>query len=220
MLGQARQLHLLSNQHFTVDGTLLESWAALKSLKPRHPNLGGQRRHKRGGRRPPPPASSPTSGGSRNPEIDFHGEKRGNLTHVSSTDDETLLARKGNGREAKLSFAGHVLMENRHGLAVDVLITKATGTAEREAGIAMIKKIRQRHRRRRLTLGGDQGYDTTDLVEELRGLNVTPHVAQNVNARRSSRIDGRTVNHAGYAISQRVRKRVEEIFGWLKAVGG
>ena len=216
VLGQARQLHLLSNQHFTVDGTLLESWAALKSLKPRAPNLGGQRKPKPGRRLPPPP---PRSGG-RNPEIDFHGEKRGNLTHLSSTDPEALLARKGNGREAKLSFAGHVLMENRHGLAVDVLVTTATGTAEREAGIAMLKKLRQRHRTRRLTLGGDKNYDTTDFVNQCRDLNVTPHVAQNEHARRSSRVDRRTVSHPGYLISQRIRKRVEEIFGWLKAVGG
>jgi transposase len=214
VLGQARQLHLLSNQHFTVDGTLLESWASLKSLKPRGPNLGGQRKPKRGSRRPPP------GGGGRNPEINFHGQKRSNQTHVSSTDEEARLARKGSGREAKLSFAGHLLMENRNGLAVDVLVTQASGTAEREAGLKMLHRLRQRQRKGRLTLGADKGYDTSDFVDGCRDFNVTPHVAQNINPQRGSRIDGRTVSHLGYATSQRIRKRVEEIFGWLKTVGG
>lgn len=216
VLQLAREQHLLSNQHFTVDGTLLESWASLKSFKPRGPNLGGARKPMRGRRRKPPAGG----GGSSNPEVDFHGERRSNLTHFSSTDPEALLAKKGAGREAKLSFAGHLLMENRHGLAVDVLVTPATGTAEREAGVAMVKKLRRRHGKRRLTLGADKGFDTADFVADLRELNVTPHVAQNLTAQRGSRIDGRTVGQAGYAISQQVRKRIEEIFGWLKAVAG
>src|SRR2546427_2223335 len=174
VLNQARQLHLLSNQHFTVDGTLLESWASLKSLKPRRPNLGGQRKPKRDSRRPPP-----GKGGGRNVEVDFHGQKRSNDTHVSSTDEEARLARKGKGREAKLNFAGHLLMENRNG-----------------------------------------HYDTGDFVAGCRALEVTPHVAQNINPQRGSKVDGRTVTHRGYATSQRIRKRVEEIFGWLKVVGG
>jgi transposase len=214
VLHLARQQHLLSSQHFTVDGTLLESWASLKSFKPRGPNLGGQRKPMRGRRRKPP------SGSGSNPEVNFHGEKRSNLTHFSSTDPEARLAKKGPGREAKLSFAGHLLMENRHGLAVEVLVTPATGTAEREAAVTMVKKLRHRHRRRRLTLGADKAFDTADFVEDLRDLNITPHVAQNITTQRGSRIDGRTVRQVGYAISQRLRKRIEEIFGWLKAIGG
>jgi transposase len=214
VLDLARELHLLSSQHFTVDGTLLESWASLKSFKPRGPNLGGQRKPMRGHRRKPP------AGTGSNPEVNFHGEKRSNLTHVSSTDPEAMLAKKGQGREAKLSFAGHLLMENRHGLALNVLITPATGTAEREAAVTMVRQLRRRHRRRRLTLGADKAFDTADFVQDLRNLNVTPHVAQNITSQRGSRIDGRTVGQAGYAISQRLRKRIEEIFGWLKAVAG
>jgi transposase len=174
VLQLARQQHLLSSQHFTVDGTLLESWASLKSFKPRKPNRGGQRRPMRGRRHKPP-----TRGGS-NPEVNFHGEKRSNLTHFSSTDPEARLAKKGPGREAKLSFAGHLLMENRHGLAVDVLVTPATGTAQREAAVTMLKQLRRRHRQRRLTLGADKAFDTGDFVEDLRDLKVTPHVAQNI----------------------------------------
>lgn len=214
VLTQARQLHLLSNQHFTVDGTLLESWASLKSLKPRKPNLGGQHKPKRGGRRKPPPG-----GPGRNPEIDFHGERRSNETHLSSTDEEARLARKGSGREARLCLAGHLLMENRNGLAVDVLVTQATGTAEREAGLKMLKRQRQR-RKGRFTVGADKGYDTGDFVAGCRELEVTPQVAQNINPVRGSRIDGRTTARPGYAVSQRIRKRIEEIFGWLKAIAG
>ena len=214
VLNLARQEHLLSSQHFTVDGTLLESWASLKSFKPRRPNLGGQRKPMRGRRRKPP------SGSGSNPEVNFHGEQRSNLTHFSGTDPEALLAKKGQGREAKLSFAGHLLMENRHGLAVDVLVTQATGTAEREAATRMVKQLRGRHPTGRLTLGADKAFDTAAFVHDLRDLQVTPHVAQNITAQRGSRIDGRTVSHPGYATSQRVRKRIEEIFGWLKAVAG
>jgi transposase len=214
VLNLARQQHLLSSQHFTVDGTLLESWASLKSFKPRRPNVGGRRKPMRGRRRKPP------TGRGSNPEVNFHGEKRSNLTHFSSTDPEARLAKKGPGREAKLSFAGHLLMENRHGLAVGVLVTPATGTAEREAAVTMLKQLRRRHLTRRLTLGADKAFDTADFVEDLRDLKVTPHVAQNITAQRGSRIDGRTVSQAGYAISQRLRKRIEEIFGWLKAVAG
>ena len=214
VLNLARQQHLLSSQHFTVDGTLLETWASLKSFKPRGPNLGGQHKPMRGRRRKPPP------GGGSNPEVNFHGERRSNLTHFSSTDPEAMLAKKGPGREAKLSFAGHLLMENRHGLAVNVLVTPATGTAERAAAVTMIQQLRRRHHQRRLTLGADKAFDTKDFVEDLRDLKVTPHVAQNITTQRGSRIDGRTVTQPGYAISQRVRKRIEEIFGWLKAVAG
>jgi transposase len=200
VLAEAARHHLLSDDHFTVDGTLLESWASLKSFRP-----------KDGGDAPPP------TGGGRNPDVDFHGQKRSNATHASTTDPDARLARKGKGKEAKLCLAGHVLMENRHGLAVDVLLTHATGTAEREAALVLLD--RQPGTRHRLSLGADKNYDTRDFVRQCRQRRVTPHVAQNTSGRRSA-IDGRTTRHPGYAISQRLRKRVEEIFGWTKTVGG
>ena len=199
VLTEARQERLLSEDHFTVDGTLLEAWASLKSVHPRDDESGGPR------------------GGFKNPDVDFRGEKRRNQTHVSTTDPEALLARKGPGRETKLSFMGHVLMENRSGLVVDVMLTQATGRAEREAALSMLDRLALRQRRR--TLGADKGYDTRDFVQDLRRRNVTPHVSQNQSGRRSA-IDGRTTSHGGYRVSQRLRKRVEEIFGWTKTVGG
>jgi transposase len=198
VLGEARARDLVSDEHFTVDGTLLEAWASLKSLK----KIGDE---------DPPPPDDPG-----NPTVDFHGETRTNATHVSKTDPEAKLARKGKGKEAKLSYSGHVLTENRNGLAVDVAVLPATGTAERDAALAMAAEIPGDHR---VTMGGDKNYDTADLVAEARRLNVTPHVAQN-NKRRRSAIDKRTTRHAGYQISQQKRKRVEEVFGWLKTVGG
>lgn len=200
VLADAARHGLLSDEHFTVDGTLLESWASLKSFRP-----------KDGGDAPPP------GGGGRNPDVAFHGQKRSNATHASTTDPDARLARKGRGKEAKLCLAGHVLMENRNGLAVDVLLTHATGTAEREAALAMLD--RQPGSRHRVTLGADKAYDTQDFVAACRERQITPHVAQNTSGRRSA-IDGRTTRHPGYAISQRIRKRVEEIFGWKKTVGG
>ncbi|MBA2598026.1 MAG: IS5 family transposase [Chloroflexia bacterium] len=191
VLAEAQWHGLLSDEHFTVDGTLLESWASIKSFRP--------------------------LGGGRNPDVDFHGQKRSNATHASTTDPDARLARKGKGKEAKLCLAGHVLMENRHGLAVDVLLTHATGTAEREAALRMLD--RQPGPRHRVTLGADKNYDTRDFVRQCRARQVTPHVSQNTSGRRSA-IDGRTTRHPGYAISQRIRKRVEEIFGWTKTVGG
>ncbi len=193
VLGQARRLRLLSSEHFTVDGTLLESWASLKSLRPR-PNLGGQRKPKKGSR----------GGSGRNPEVDFRGEKRSNETHYSTTDPDALLARKGNGREARLSLAGHVLMDNRYGMVVDVELTRATGTSEREAGLRMLRRSCRTRRRR--TLGWDKQYDTRDFVKSCRELGVTPHVAQNTSGR-SSAIDRRTAGQPGYRVSQRIRKR-------------
>jgi transposase len=198
VLGEARARDLVSDEHFTVDGTLLEAWAGLKSLK------------KIGDADPPPPDDP------GNPTVDFHGETRTNATHASKTDPEAKLARKGKGKEAKLSYSGHVLMENRNGLAVDAAVLQATGTAERDAALAMAAELPGDGR---ITLGGDKNYDTVAFVEELRSLNVTPHVAQNNKARRSA-IDQRTTRHPGYLISQQKRKRVEEIFGWLKTVGG
>jgi transposase len=197
VLEQARELDLLSNEHFTVDGTLLEAWASLKSFK----RVDG----------PQPPPDDPG-----NPTVDFHGEKRSNATHVSTTDPEALLAKKGAGKEAKLSYTGHALMENRSGLVVDTEVTQAYGTAERDAAALMAERIAGDHR---VTLGADKNYDTAACVADLRSLNVTPHIAQN-NRRRKSALDARTTRHAGYLLSQRKRKRVEEIFGWMKTVGG
>ena len=195
---EAEARDLVSNEHFTVDGTLLEAWASLKSFKKvDDPD--------------PPPPDDPG-----NPTVDFHGERRTNDTHASTTDPDAKLARKGKGKEAKLSYTGHVLMENRNGLAVNVAVLHATGTAERDAALEMVVDIPNLGR---VTLGGDKNYDTADLVEALRELNITPHVAQNDTNRRSA-IDARTTRHPGYAISQQKRKRVEEIFGWLKTVGG
>ena len=193
---EARQL--TSDEHFTVDGTLLEAWASLKSFK------------KVDGEEAPPPDDP------GNPTVNFHGETRTNATHASTTDPDARLARKGSGKEAKLSYSGHVLMENRNGLAVDVALLPATGTAEREAAVELLAELPDSGR---ITLGADKNYDTRDFVEQLREMEVTPHVAQNDTHRRSA-IDDRTTRHPGYGISQQKRKRIEEIFGWLKTVGG
>jgi len=197
VLEEAKTLDLISHEHFTVDGTLLEASASLKSFR-------------QDGEKP----SAPDDPG--NPSVDFHGEQRSNDTHRSTTDPDALLARKGKGKEAKLSYAGHVLMENRNGLAVEVMVTQATGTAERDAALLMAEGIAGDHQ---VTLGADKNYDTKDFVAEARQVKATPHVAQN-NKGRKSAIDGRTTRHVGYEISQRKRKRIEEIFGWMKTVGG
>lgn len=199
-LEEARARDLLSDDHFTVDGTLLEAWASLKSVRPRDDQDG------------------PSGSGFKNPDVDYRGERRTNETHASTTDPQALLARKGRGKEAKLCYAGHVLMENRNGLIVDIELTQATGRAEREAAIRMLDRL-PREQHRRITLGADKGYDTQDFVSELRKRKVTPHVSQNQRGRRSA-IDGRTTSHGGYKVSQRIRKRVEEIFGWAKTIGG
>jgi len=195
---QARDLNLMSDEHFTVDGTLLEACASLKSFR----KVGG--------------GEAPPSDDPGNPSVDFHGEKRRNRTHESTTDADALLAKKGAGKEAKLSYSGHVLMENRNGLVTEVEVLQANGTAERDAALVMIEKIPGDQP---VTVGADKGYDTKDFVAEARNMNATPHVAQN-NKGRKSAIDGRTARHAGYAVSQQRRKRVEEIFGWMKTVGG
>ena len=191
---------LLSDEHFTVGGTLIEAAASLKSFKPR-------------GADPPP-----DDGDRGNPSVDFHGERRANATHQSTTDPEARLFRKGKGKEAKLVFMAHALMENRNGLLVDFLVSEATGTAERDAVPVLLDEARERGFHPR-TLGADKGYDTRGCVGAMRARGVTPHVAQNTSGR-SSAIDGRTTRHRGYALSQRLRKRVEEIFGWMKTVGG
>ena len=195
VLAEARGRELLSEDHFTVDGTLLEAWASLKSFRPKDGS------------------GSALVGGEKNPEVDFHGEKRTNDTHRSTTDPEAMLAKKGKGKEAKLFFMGHVLMENRNGLVVDVAMTRATGTAEREAAFEMLRKVPGK---RRITVGGDKNYDTKDFVKSCRSMTVTPHIAR----RETSIVDGRTTRHSGYQVSQRIRKRVEEIFGWDKTVAG
>jgi transposase len=200
VLQLAEEHQLLSDEHFTVDGTLIEAWASLKSFK------------KKGVEQQTPPPEDPG-----NPTVDFHGEQRSNETHRSTTDPEARLFRKGPGKEAKLNYMGHVLMENRNGLAVQTELTQATGTAEREAAVAMVAAQTPDGG---VTLGGDKNYDTQGCVADLRAVGVTPHVAQNTTRRGGSAIDGRTTRHPGYDLSQRIRKRVEEIFGWLKTVGG
>ncbi len=195
---------LLSRDHFSVDGTLIEAWASMKSFRPRDEGDGD-------------------GGPGRNRERDFHGEKRTNETHVSRSDPEARLYRKGAGRESRLCYMGHALMENRHGLVVAGTLSQATGTAEREAALAMLEYWRPG--RRRITLGADKGFDVTAFVTALRQRRVTPHIAVDghltkTGKRRKTAIDGRTTRHRGYATSQRKRKRIEEVFGWLKASAG
>jgi len=195
---QAQAQGLLSNEHFTVDGTLIEAWASQKSFQPKE---GGP--------------SAPTGGGEgRNEDVDYKGQKRSNETHASTTDPDARLSKKSHGGEARLSYMGHVLMENRNGLVVDHCVSISTGTAEPEAAVQMVSVISGNHR---VTVGMDKGYDRAACVKDLRQLNATPHVAQR---KASSAIDERTARHPGYLVSQRVRKRVEEIFGWMKTVGG
>jgi transposase len=196
ILIHADTARLLSDDHFTVDGTLLEAWASQKSFRPRDED---------------PPE---TRGG--NPSVNFHGHRRNNATHQSTTDPDARLYKKARGREAHLGYLGHVLMEHRSGLIVKALLTPADGHGERGAGLAMIAAVPGQHR---ITVAGDKGYDTRDFVAELRAMQVTPHIAQHTTGRRSA-IDARTTRHAGYAISQRKRKLVEQGFGWMKTVGG
>lgn len=199
VLAQARERHLLSAEHFTVDATLLEAWAGLKSFRPKAPDPTD-----------PPPPDDPG-----NPTVNFHGDRRRNATHQSTTDPDARLYRKGHGREAKLSYMGHVVMENRNGLVVRAEATMAAGTAEAHTAEDLVEQLPGEGRR---TVGADKAFDTRDFVDAMRDLNVTPHVAQHTTGRQSA-IDERTTRHPGYEISQRKRKRVEEIFGWLKTVG-
>ena len=200
VLAHPKVKKLLSSDHFSVDGTLIEAWASMKSVKPKDGS-----------------GAPPAQGGGRNAEADFHGQKRSNDTHASTTDPDARLYRKGKGKETKLCFIGHGLMENRHGLLVDACLTLADGHAERVAALHMIEP--RADRATAITLGADKAYDAEDFVNELRSMNVTPHVAQNNNGR-SSAVDGRTTRHGGYAVSQRIRKRIEEAFGWIKTVAG
>jgi len=210
VLNRPKVKRLLSTQHFSADGTLIEAWASLKSFKPKPGEAGGAGV-------PPEDRAGGAGGGSggRNAEVDFKGERRSNATHRSTTDPEALLYRKGPGMEAKLCYIGHGLMENRSGLIVDTRLTLVSGHAERLAALEMIEPYADRPRA--ITLGADKGYDAADFVEELRTMNVRSHVAQK---RRHSAIDGRTTRHAGYATSQRIRKRIEEAFGWIKTIAG
>jgi hypothetical protein len=188
---------LLSDEHFSVDGTMIEAWASMKSFKPKD-------------------GSADAPGSGRNSEVDFRGQSRSNETHASTTDPDARLYKKAAGQAAKLCHLGHVLMENANGLVVAATLTKATGTAEREAAIEMLDALDASHR---ITVGGDKAYDTADFVAQMRDLGVTPHVAQNTKGRRSA-IDGRTTRHPGYRISQKKRKRIEEVFGWMKSSAG
>jgi transposase len=194
---QARTQGLTSDEHFTVDGTLLEAWAGAKSFQ------------RKDGKHPPAPDDP------GNPSVNFHGEKRSNDTHASTTDPEAKLARKGEGKEAKLSYSGNLLVENRNGLIVNAMVWEANGTAERDTALVMLEQIPGN---RRVTVGGDKGFDTADFIAECRHMEVTPHVAQNDGRRGGSALDQRTTRHEGYRISQKKRKRIEECFGWLKTI--
>jgi transposase len=196
VVARARSQGLTSDEHFTVDGTLLEAWAGAKSFQ------------RKNGKTPPPDDPG-------NPTVNFHGENRSNETHASKTDPHAKLARKGPGKEAKLSYSGNLLVENRNGLIVDAEVFEANGTAERHAALVMLEQIPST---KPVTAGGDKGYDTADFVAECRHLGVTPHVAQNEGRRGGSAIDARTTRHPGYGISQQKRKRIEECFGWLKTI--
>ena len=197
VLAQARVADLLSDEHFSVDGTLIEAWAGHKSFQ-----------------RKDQPAPSPDDPG--NPTVDFHGEKRSNDTHESNTDPDARLARKSGGHESKLAYCGNVLIENRNGLVVDTELLQCNGTAERDAAMLMAERVEGTER---ITMAADKAYDTKDFVSEMRGMNVTPHVSQNTKRAGGSTIDGRTTRHEGYQVSQRKRKRIEEVFGWIKTVG-
>lgn len=197
VLTQARVVDLISDEHFSVDGTLIEAWASHKSF---------QRKDQ-----PTPPPEDPG-----NPTVDFHGEKRSNDTHESTTDPDARLARKSGGHEAKLAYCGNVMIENRNGLVVDTELLQCNGTAERDAAMLMVERVEGTER---ITVAADKAYDTKDFVSEMRGMDVTPHVSQNTKRPGGSAIDGRTTRHEGYQVSQRKRKRIEEVFGWIKTVG-
>jgi hypothetical protein len=197
VVAQAQAKGLTSDEHFTVDGTLLEAWASQKSFQAKEG-------------KPAPPPDDPG-----NPTVNFRGERRSNETHESKTDPEAQLARKSEGKESKLSYSGNLLVENRNGLIVKAEVFAANGTAERDAALVMLEQIPGGNQ---VTVGGDKGFDTRDFVAECRHLGVTPHVAQNLGRRGGSAIDGRTTHHPGYRLSQKKRKRIEECFGWLKTI--
>lgn len=197
VIAQARSADLLSSEHFTVDGTMIEAWAGQKSFVSKSQK------------------GPPGGGSSRNRDVDFRGQRRTNEEFWSTTDRQARMFRKGTGKEAKLCYFGHLLTENRHGLIIDTRTTLASGTAEREAALEMLEMLPGKHRG---TVGADKGYDVGEFVEDVRSLNITPHIAANDTYRRSA-LDGRTTRHEGYAVSQRLRKRIEECFGWMKTIG-
>lgn len=204
VVGQAKDAGLMSSEHFSVDGTLIEAWASLKSFRPKDETDD------------PPGGDDGTTGSKSNRWVNFRGEKRRNDTHESKTDPEAKLIRKGFGKEAKLSFAATALMENRNGLLVDLRVGEANGRAEIDASLEMLEGVAGG---RRITVAGDKGFDTEHFVRKCRDMRVTPHVAMNITRTRTTNLDGRTVNYPGYTTSQRIRKRIEEIFGWLKTTG-
>ncbi|AGC42880.1 transposase [Myxococcus stipitatus DSM 14675] len=199
VMSQAQSAGLTSSEHFSVDGSLIEAWASLKSFRPKDEK-----------KEPPDDKGNPT--------VNFHGQKRGNATHASTTDPEATLARKGNGKEARLAYSLNGVMENRNGLLVDLAVMPANGFAERDAAVMMLEGLKSRNAR--ASVGADKGYDTADFVADCRRMGVTPHIAQTTDTRRRSAIDRRTTRPAGYALSQRIRKRIEEVWGWMKTVGG
>ncbi len=201
VVSQAKQRGLTSSEHFSADGTLIDAWASLKSFRPKEEN--------------PQDRDPPDDPG--NPTVDFHGEKRSNQTHQSTTDPEARLMRKSNGQTAKLSYSLNGLIENGNGLLVELALEEATGTAERDSATGMLFNLGGQ---KRITLGADKAYDTKEFVADCRQLNVTPHVAQNIGKRRRSAIDARTTSPPGYAVSQRKRKLIEEVWGWMKVIGG
>ncbi|WP_376100828.1 IS5 family transposase (plasmid) [Roseomonas sp. CCTCC AB2023176] len=214
VVAQPRVAALMSSEHFSVDGTLIGAWASQKSFRPKAESDDG------GDGTPPPSPAAGGGGSGRNADADWRGQKRSNETHASTTDPDARLARKADGQSSLMAYAGHVLMENRSGLVRLALATRASGTAEREAALAMLDRLRATTRRR-LTLGADRGYDVGAFIADLRQRRVTPHIARDdhltkTGKRRRSSIDARTTRHPGYGVSQRVRKRIEEVFGWLK----
>lgn len=226
VVAEARQADLLSSEHFTVDGTLVQAWAGQKSFQrdpekrdpddPPGPRLPRVPKHRRKFLAPDDPRRAAAES-TRNPTVDFHGERRSNATHTSTTDPDAQLAKQAKGREAVLAYQATLLMENRHGLAVGICTTSATGTAERTNAVTLVQETR--YRRERITVGADKGFDTLACVAALRAAGGTPQVAQHITARHPSAIDARTTRHPGYSVSQRKRKRIEEIFGWLKTIG-
>lgn len=213
IVSQPRVKKLMSDEHFSVDGTLIQAWASQKSFQPKADTPAAADQNE-------PPAPPPAGG--RNTERDWRGQTRGNATHESKTDPDARLARKSDGQSSILAYAGHVLMENRNGLVADACLTHASGTAERDAALTMLDR---RKNKRRITLGADKGYDVSAFIVALRNRRVTPHIAadRRISQRgveRHSEIDGRTTRHTGYEISQRLRKRIEEIFGWTKSAAG
>lgn len=208
---QAQLQQYTSDEHFSVDGTLVQAWASMKSVRPIEEGKDGP--HDTNG-------WLDQGQGGRNPHVNFRGQRRKNDTHRSTTDPEAMLARKGNGQPAVLGYTVHALMENRNGLITDIELTRATGRAELDTAERLLRRRQKKRKGRRATVGGDKGFDNKDFVRHCREMGITPHVAQNTETPGGSAIDGRTTRHVGYKVSQRKRKRIEEIFGWAKTVGG